>query len=95
MALRHQLVCTGVSCALALSSAALAAGDKWDVSDSTSGGGAGKIEDNKAPAPVGDGDLHAPAAGYDDITRRAVPEPSMAALIGAIGLLALVRRRRG
>jgi hypothetical protein len=47
-----------------------------------------------APGSNGGGDLQTPGAGYGYITLTAVPEPA-AVLIGSLGLLALVRRRRG
>jgi hypothetical protein len=47
-----------------------------------------------APGLNGGGDLQTPGGGCGYITLTAVPEPA-AALIGSLGLLALVRRRRG
>jgi hypothetical protein len=47
-----------------------------------------------APGFNGGGDLQTPAEDHGYITLTAVPEPA-AALIGSLGLLALVRRRRG
>jgi hypothetical protein len=47
-----------------------------------------------APGFNGGGDLQTPPEDHGYITLTAVPEPA-AALIGSLGLLALVRRRRG
>ena len=92
MTSRHQTVFNGESCALALSSTAPAAESYWDGSDSEQG----RLDYNDTtPRLNGGGDLQAPGAGYDPIALTAVPAPSVAARPGGIGLLALVRRRRG
>ena len=92
MTLRHQTVSNGISCALALSSTVTATERFWDGSDSDDW----RLDDNDTtPGLNRGGDLQSPGAGYGYITRTAVPEPSSAALLGGIGLLALVRRRRG
>ena len=103
MTTRHHFVASGVSCTLVLLASARAADRPWDGSDSPAptaplsapGSREGDPGEKLDPAPVlRDGGIsQSPRAPWGSIT--AVPEASVAALIGSIGLLALVRRRRG
>lgn len=101
MTTRHHFVSSGMSCTLALFASARAADRPWDGSDSAaatapiSAPGERDSGEKLDPAPALDGDRlsQPPGTFWGSVT--AVPEVSVAALIGSIGLLALVRRRRG
>ena len=100
MTTRHYFVASGVSCTLVLLASASAGDRPWDGSDSpapatvsTPGDRGSGEKPDPATALEGDELSQTPGTFFGSIT--AVPEASFAALIGSIGLLALVRRRRG
>ena len=103
MTTRRQLVSTLVACALILISNAFGAAELWDGSDSNKdqeqviGRGNPLLNYSETtPSLNRGGNFQSPGAGYGSIPITAVPEPSVvAAFLGSIGLLALVRRRRG
>ncbi|MCW1916202.1 PEP-CTERM sorting domain-containing protein [Luteolibacter sp. GHJ8] len=101
MTARQQLVSCGVSCVLALSGSAFAAVALCDESGSTGGNRPlGRLEEatdfttQSLAAEGAETDLRVTRVDRVPGMLTAVPEPA-AILIGSIGLLALVRRRRG
>ncbi len=87
MTIGQQIVSTVVSCAVALISSADAGEDSRAGNEHAGSAGDASVEKDRETFFV-------PAADDSESVFLAVPEPA-AILIGSLGLLALVRRRRG